>query len=226
MSGSDAARQLDRHLAPTSVISGEPAGWKAALGMSRALALGLRGPLVGRLAADGVHQTGVEIAVAGWTSARVEPEIAVRLGRDVRAGATQEEIWDCVAAIMPAFELVDVTGGFEDVDAMLHTNIYHRVVVIGDPVDPAALGDRPVQMRLTHEGETLGESADAGAAVGGIHSVVAHIARVLAASGERMSANDLVMTGTVIVPPEIERAGIYTADFGALGVVGVRVGSA
>ena len=129
-------RPLEGHLAPADVVGGEAAGWKAALGGERARALGLRGPLVGRLVTDRVFESGATISVSGWASARVEPETAVRLGRDVPPDADEQAIWDCVAAVLPAFELVDVTAGFDDVEAMLRTNIYHRAVVVGAPADP------------------------------------------------------------------------------------------
>jgi 2-keto-4-pentenoate hydratase len=214
---------LESHLAPVDVVGGEAAGWKAALGGERARALGLRGPLVGRLATDRIFESGATISVSGWTSARLEPETAVRLGRDVAPDADEQTIWDCVAAVLPAFELVDVTAGFDDVEAMLRTNIYHRAVVLGAPADPAILSAGPVTLRLARDGEIIAESADAGAAVGGIRHVVAHIADVLAHSGQTLRAGELLMTGTVIAPPEVEPGSSYAADFGALGAVRVRI---
>ena len=216
-------RALASHLAPADVVDGEGAGWKAALGGERARALGLRGPLVGRLTTDRVFESGATISVSGWTSARLEPETAVRLGCDVFPDADEQAIWDCVAAVLPAFELVDVTAGFDDVEAMLRTNIYHRAVVLGAPVDPAILAAGPMTLRLARDGEIIAESADAGAAVGGIRHVVAHIAGVLAHGGEMLRADELLMTGTVIAPPQVEPGSTYAADFGALGTVRVRI---
>ncbi|HVL60448.1 MAG TPA: fumarylacetoacetate hydrolase family protein [Microbacterium sp.] len=216
-------RPLEGHLAPADVVGGEAAGWKAALGGERARALGLRGPLVGRLVTDRVFESGATISVSGWASARVEPETAVRLGRDVPPDADEQAIWDCVAAVLPAFELVDVTAGFDDVEAMLRTNIYHRAVVVGAPADPAILAAGPVTLLLVQDGEIIAESADADAAVGGIRNVVAHIADVLAHSGEILRAGELLMTGTVIAPPHLEPGSTYAADFGALGTVRVRI---
>lgn len=218
-------RPFAGHLAASDVIDGEPAGWKAALGGGKRVAeLGLRGALVGRLVREGIVKSGSEISVAGWSSARLEPEIALRLEHPVPADADELGVWGCVAAVIPAFELVDVTAGFDDVDAMLRTNIYHRAVVLGAPAAPALLGTGPISVMLTCDDRILAHNEDAAVAVGGIRAVLAHVARVLADSGEQLRAGDLVMTGTTLVPPQIQPGGDYSADFGRLGAVRVRIG--
>ena len=90
---------LAGHLAPQSAVAGAAAGWKAALGGDgpRA-ALGLRGPLVGRLVTELVVGSGASVSVEGWTSPRLEPEIAVRVGRDLSEPLAREELWDAFHA--------------------------------------------------------------------------------------------------------------------------------
>jgi 2-keto-4-pentenoate hydratase len=224
MSDTVGVRSFAGHLAPADVLVGEPAGWKAALGGGTwASDLALRGALVGRLVRERIADSGAEISVAGWTSARLEPEIALRLERDVPADADARAIWDCVGAVLPAFELVDVTAGFDDVDALLRTNIYHRAVVLGAPMQPVLLDSEPVPVQLARDGALLADTVDAAAAVGGIPRVLVHISRVLAAGGEALRRGDVIMTGTVLAPPEVEPGGTYAGDFGRLGVVRVRI---
>ncbi|MGY4857325.1 fumarylacetoacetate hydrolase family protein [Cryobacterium sp. AP23] len=218
-----ASHQVDLtdHLSPPESVTGQQIGWKAGLGSPVSIAaLGLRGPLVGRLIEGCEYSSGSTIDVSGWISPRLEPEIAVLLGNDVHDPTNLRQVADAISAVVPAFEIVDVTGPLDDRSAALAANIYQRRIVLGAPsvYEPG----KRFRLSLTSGTELLEARDHAEAAIGSILDVVAHVARVAQANGEQVRAGDLIMTGSLIPPIPILRPE-YTSCMGPLGSVTIRI---
>ncbi len=197
-----------------------PAGWKAAFGSPQAKErLGLPHLLVGFLTDRTVLPSGVDVRVAGWTKPVAEPEVAVRLRADVRAGSPPEAVAEAVGQLAPALELADVDRApEEDLEAVLAGNIFHRYAVVGElrPVRfPGSLAGKAGRL-LRNGAVTVVEDVEA--TPGRVVDVLAEMAEVLASVGERLRAGDLVICGSVVPPvflgPEDRRLAFELEGFG------------
>lgn len=223
MTGSGSRLALDAHVASAESAPGRLIGWKAGLGAAGTIdTLRLRGALVGRLTADGRLSSGASVPVADLASPRLEPEIAVRIGRRLSAAETPESVIDAIAEAMPAFEIVDVTGTLDDVPAILEANIYHRAIVLGSPLDPAEALEGALPVTVIAGSRVVAHRTRATDAIGGIATVIAHAARAVAAAGEAIESGQLVMTGSLVTPIPVIAGQDYLADLGRLGVVSLR----
>jgi 2-keto-4-pentenoate hydratase len=179
----------------------ERVGWKAGFGTAKAMEqLGISAPLAAPLTRATLLDDGAEQAVGDWTAARLEPELAVRVGDD-----------GGVAAVAPAIELVDLHGPSDDVEAILAAGIFHRAWVLGE--------FRPPEL----DGITLDvgdhEGADPYALTGRPEDVV----RALAGSGTPIAPGDVVICGSAVPALEVAPGDQVTVRFNGLGEVGVRL---
>jgi 2-oxo-3-hexenedioate decarboxylase len=219
------ARQLEqRH---RMIAAGaQPIGWKAGFGSAAAMeAIGTTGPLVGFMTDRSRLADGAELSIAGWTAPTVEVEIAVRMGRDVPGGSDRDTAAAAIAALAPAIELVDLDGprGRDDVENALAGNIFHRHVVLG-AFDASRAGGDTAGIRLSVDGRARSYAADAdpAALVGDLSEVVRQIADLLDAAGERLRADEVLITGAAVALIDAEPGEQLTCRFAGLGDVSVR----
>jgi 2-keto-4-pentenoate hydratase len=177
-------------------------GWKAGFGTAAAIEnLGTSGPLAGFLTDSTLEPSGASFAVGDWGKPVLEPEVAVRLAADVKAGDTAEEIEAAVGEVGAAIELVDLGEAGSDPGAILAANIFHRAVLLGDlsPLDPGTkLAD--VRIDVIAAGEDHATGADPAGALGDLLDVLAAMADLLADSEDGMRAGDVIITGAAIPP--------------------------
>jgi 2-keto-4-pentenoate hydratase len=181
-------------------------GWKVGFGASAMLKqLGISGPLVGFLTQNARVQSGGSASLAGWANPVAEPEIAVHIGRDVPAGTDRDTAAAAIAGISPAIELVDVHTPPQDPERILGENIYQRHVVMGG-TGPARAGAKPdgLTCRIMRHGKEFARTADPQANTGQWVEIVRHVADVLGAFGERLSAGEIIITGSVVPPLALE----------------------
>jgi len=220
---------------------GRHLGWKLGFGTAAAQQnAGIDAPLVGYLLAENEHASGSGLDVAGWTKPIIEPEIAVYLGADVPAGASDGDILCALAGISLAYELVDATVPFDDAVGAIGVNLMQRGVVLGErrPVDlhPGGVSIRFAQSTSGEAAQStsgagdgapsaeteLAASADPAGVVGGYVSVIRHLADVLGAFGETLRAGDAVITG-MVTPPVPMRPGTFTMSSIELGSISLQV---
>ncbi len=149
---------------------------------------------------------------------RVEPEVAVRLGADLRP-----------AALLAALEVVDSV--WKDYRFRLEDNTADGSsaagVVLGpplpDPPDVTALAKLPVA--LIRNGQPVA-TATAAAAMGNPLAALDWLAEELPRHGVRLSPGDVVITGGLTAAVPLEPGDVVAARFGddrAGGVVTVQV---
>lgn len=203
-------------------------GWKTGLTAEPVKkALGISGGLTGFITTETELPDRAEIDVADWTNPVLEPELAVRIGADIGADTTPELASSFIEAIAPAIEVADVDLPFESPEEILAANIFHRGVVLGDfrSGSLTELVDG-LELSLGVGGEILFDHVDPFAVVGDIGSVVAHVARLLAETGEVLSAGDVLITGSAVPPVSLATVdGPVTVEYHGLGEVSVRVSS-
>lgn len=199
------AAQLETRRA--RVAAGEkPLGWKVGLGAPAAMQkLGLQAPLVGYLMQRALLLSGSTVSLKDYAKPVAEPEIAVRMARDLGAGATPEAAMAAIKEIMPAIELADLdpVPAPDNLDAVLAGDIFQRQVILCGNTRPGG-GLAGVTSRVIRRGQEVNRTADPQALTGKLLDIVAHVANTLAAFGEKLSAGDVIITGSITPPPMIE----------------------
>jgi len=195
-------------LQEANTVGSTVVGWKAGLGApTMRTSLGLSAPLVGFLFDASRARSGASVDVGPWTAARAEAEIAVRIGADVRGGASADELLAAVAALAPAIELVDLSPPPQDPSEVLAGNIYHRAWLTGPFValdGPLTLDGRTVTVAFPDGDPVQVEALES--LTGAAGDVLAEVARMADRIGRGLRAGDIVMLGSV-VPPHLVAPG-------------------
>ena len=182
----------------------EPVGWKVGFNLPGLWPqLGIGAPVAGYLTSATVVEPGAEVAVAGWTQPVLEPEIAITVGE----GGT-------VAALAPAIEVIDADLPFEDVEAILARNIFHRAVAFG----ATASWPDTFSCRVRQNGDEV-RTADA---TEDPAETVARVAGFLAEHGAQLRPGERIIAGTLTPPLPVGPGDEVEVDLGALGAVSLR----
>ena len=205
------ARGMEKQLAErrARIAAGEkPIGWKVGLGAKPAMErLNIRMPLVGYMMQKSLVPSGSAVSVAGWTQPVAEPEIAVYYGegspgrrepRRRHRGRGRARPGDRVGRSRSAARRRCRGGACG--------NIFHRNVILGEP-DKSRAGVKLDGLAglVFRRGAQVARQEDLQANIGNIVDIVAHVAGTLAAYGEKLRAGDVIITGSIVPPPLIER---------------------
>jgi len=185
-----------------------PLGWKLGFGTPAAMEkLKLRFPLVGFLTGNARLLSEKSVKLESFTRAAAEPEIAVHMGADLGAGADESAVRSAIAALGPAIEVADLNFPADDAERILAGNIYQRNVILGQ-ADYSRAGGRldGLSARLFQDGELLAETGDMEANPGNIIHLIRGLADHLAELGLKLSAGDVVITGSIVAPLLVERS--------------------
>jgi 2-keto-4-pentenoate hydratase len=197
--------QLEKRRA--RIAAGErPLGWKVGLGAPATMErLDLKAPAVGYLMQRALLLSGATVSFSGWTKPAAECEIAVRMMRDLPGGATADSAAAAVKEIFPAIELADFTPPptRENLDAVLADDIYQRHVILAGVTRPGA-SVAGLTSRLIRRGAEAARTTDPEALTGKLPDIVAHVANTLAAYGEKLAAGDVIITGSITPPLQLE----------------------
>ena len=196
-------------------------GWKVGFGAPAALAkLGTGRPLVGFLLESALLDDGASVDIGSWTAPALEPEIAVHLSSDVPRGASWDAVRDAIGGLSAAIELADVSPPPEDPRAILAGNIFQRHVVLG-PVDATRATAGGIGGRVVVDGAEHSVSDDPAAITGEVVEVVRLTGELLDAVGERLRADQVIITGSVVPPVSVAPGQSVTVELGPLGPLSV-----
>ncbi len=212
---------LKEHLARGDV----QAGWKLGFGSRSGLELlALDAPLVGFLLASAELPSGSAVDVSGWHRPVAEPEIAVRLGRDLPPGARPTEVTAAVASFVPALELADVNPPPTDVVEILAGDIFQRRFVLGAE-DASGWGSGPDELRaVVRHGAAETAVADVQELTGEFLSNLAHAALIAARHGRGLRAGDIILMGSVVPPVALTAGDVVTFAVAGREPVSVSAG--
>jgi 2-keto-4-pentenoate hydratase len=203
------ARGMEQQLAArrARIVAGEkPLGWKVGLGAPAAMQrLNIKAPLVGFMMQKSLLPNHVTVPVGSWTKPVAEPEVAVYMGTDLPAGADRATTAAAIAALGPAIELADLDPPPDDVEVTLAGNIFHRHVILG-PRDSSRAGAKLDGLigHVFRRGSLAARQDKIESLIGEMIGIVQHVAGTLAAYGEKLSAGDVIITGSIVPPPLIE----------------------
>ena len=189
------------------IADGEkPLGWKVGFGAPAAMQkFKIPAPLVGYLMQSGRVRSGDGVSLKGWTKPAAEPEIAITMGQDLPAGGDLAEATRAVASLSPAIELADVDLPFDDPEAIIKGNIFQRHVVLGTHARPGA-STHGLTGVFSSDGKEIGRTTEPEAMTGKLPVIVRHVADLLGAFGERLSAGDIIIAGSVVPPLIVDTA--------------------
>jgi 2-keto-4-pentenoate hydratase len=188
-----------------------PLGWKLAFGTAEAKeALGLTGPLVGFLTDATLIESGGEGAVGSWRVPKLEPEIAIHLG----PGGNQ------VAAVGAAFELADADRPPTETEEVLAGDLYHRGVVLGEPV---VRPEGPLAVRIERDGEPFAANEDAEATLGKLDDLAAYVSEYLERFGAESREGEVVISGSTVGLIDVDPGQSWSSTVEAVGTVAVRL---
>ena len=189
------------------IAAGEkPLGWKVGLGAPATMQkMGLTAPIVGFLMRRAQIASGQTASLKGFVKPVAEPEICVRMARDLQAGVSADQAAAAVKEIFPAIELADLdpVPAPDNLDAVLEEDIFQRHVILCSDTRPG-LSTSGLTSRVFRRGAEANVTTDPEALTGRLPGIVAHVANTLAAFGGRLSAGDVIITGSITPPLMIE----------------------
>ncbi len=195
-------------------------GWKVGLNAPEVQAkLGIDASVVGfltdatELASETTH------SVAGAVRVGIEPELAAHLSADLSGEPSREEVVAAIGAVGAAVEVVDVDREFDDLEAILAGNIFHRGVLFGAPDEKRAGGELT---GLVAEVKVNGSQEWTAAAAHGyedLAAIVVGVARRLHEVGETLRTGDRVIAGSLTPIEWMSPGDELEVDFGRLGAL-------
>ena len=185
---------------------------------------GLKAPLVGYLMQRALLLSGSNVSLAGYIKPVAEPEICVRMARDLGPNASVETTMTSIKEILPAIELADLdpVPTPDNLDAVLDGDIFQRHVILCGNTRPGGSVDG-LTSRVIRRGKEAARTSDLEALTGKLLDIVAHVASTLSAFAEKLSAGDVIITGSITPPLMIEPDEIEMAHaIDPIGEVSVR----
>lgn len=188
------------------IAAGEkPFGWKVGLSTPAMMEkLGTTAPQVSYLMQGVYVPSGSTVSFRDFIKPVVEAEIAVRMATDLKAGASAAETLAAIKEIGPAIEIVDALNVTADnLDTALENGLFQRHVVLGNASRPGG-SVAGLTSRTTRNGKPADSTTDPEALTGKLVDIVAHVANTAAAFGEKLSAGDIIITGSITLPYILE----------------------
>ena len=155
------------------------------------------------------------------------PSVSPVICRNGQTPYSQDEVIDAVDALLPAIEIVGgrFEGGFNRIGPirLIADMVAHTAFVSGqETTNWRGIDLRSHSVSLFKNGEQVGEGT--GSLVLGDPLLVLHwTANHLLDRGESIKAGQIVTTGTCTGITPVAEDDVFTADFGTLGKVEVRI---
>ena len=225
----DAYAVQDAMLAARDAAGFRRIGWKIGL-TSRAMqeALQITTPDSGVLYDDMLFENGASIPAGRFIQPRVEAEIAFVLKADLEgANLTREAVIAATDYVAPALELLDTrilrkdpeTGAIRKVTDTISDNAANGGLVLGEGrFDPSTTDLRWMGCILKRDGIVEETGLGAGVLDDPVTGII-WLAERIAQYGGKLSAGDIVLSGSFIRPVEAPSGSHFVADYGPFGEV-------
>lgn len=184
-------------------------GWKVAFAGSAAQKrMGIEEPLLGALTDAMVVEPGSSVDLTSLIQPKLEIELACFLGRTLEPGDHSDEaILACVCAVAPAFEIADCRwqGWSFGVGAFLADNAAAALYCVGPRIELESGRMPPVSYCLERDGVACG-NGDTQAREDTPQVNLCWLIRRLLADGQRLEAGQVVLSGALLPPMDIQPA--------------------
>ena len=213
-------------------VHGPIAGYKIALTTSvMQQMVGFHMPIAGVILAQTIHASPVTVRRTDYVRLGVECEIAVQLGKDLpvaQAPYHRDQVVEAVAAIVPAFELVDDRQAdyaqlAAHVLTLIADNAWNAGIVLGTPlrdwrhVDLAAVRG-VMRINGTVVGEGYGRDV-----MGHPMEALLWLVNMLAQQGKSLTQGMIVMTGSLVATRFVDAGDTVGLSVDGLGEVQLSV---
>jgi 2-keto-4-pentenoate hydratase len=221
----DAYRILLALIARRRAAGSSRIGWKIGL-TAKAIQeqFGLHEPVFACLLADGLIQSGHAFRFEELVKPGFENELCIVLGRDLTADTTPQDVAAAVAAVYPAFEIIETRGDLSGQLALaIADNGQQKAFVLGSPVGAEALPELSTVRVRVRINDTEVATAYGEAVLGHPYNAVAWLATKLAQFGETVRAGDYIMSGSFTRQFPLSRSDRFEAEFDGIGSVSATV---
>lgn len=193
--------------------------------------VGFHTPFAGAILARTIHPSPATIRRADYGRLGIECEIAVQLGMDLpaaRAPYSRDQVADAVAAVAPAFELVDDRGAdYAQLAALILTliadNAWNAGIVLGSAVrDWRAIDLAAARGALLINGALVGEGYGRDV-MGHPFEALVWLVNTLAPRGKSLTRGMIVMTGSIVATKFVNPGDTASLSVGGLGEVRLSV---
>jgi 2-keto-4-pentenoate hydratase len=212
-------------------MHGPVAGYKIALTTPvMQQMVGFHAPIAGAILAETIHPSLVTLRRTDYVRLGIECEIAVQLGTDLpaaKAPFTRNQVTDAVAAVMPAFELVDdrqadYTQLAAHVLTLIADNAWNAGIVLGSPLrEWHSLDLAAARGTMVLNGVGLGEGHGRDV-MGHPFEALVWLVNMLAERGKTLTQGMIVMTGSMVATKFVKAGD--AASFSVDGLGEVRLG--
>ena len=199
------------------------AGWKVGLTADTMREMfGGKEPVFGYLLESGSIVTGHTFEFSALRNAMVENEILVTMAQDLSGpDATVADARQAIAAIAPAFEIVELRGADMRVDMPLAItdNVAQYAFVHGESIELLPDFDfGAIQADVRVNGEVF-ESVLGGDVMDNQVQTVAWLANALHRFGRQLQAGQLIMSGSFTKPVPVKAGDTIETRFSGVGTV-------
>jgi 2-keto-4-pentenoate hydratase len=149
-----------------------------------------------------------------------EPELCLRIGRDLAAGVTPEAARDAIDMVYPALEIIETRGPFtEQIAVALADNAQQKTVVLGTGVAlPQGMALDEVTASVSINGVVVATGSGTAVLGNPVNSVV-WLAGKLRDYGRAVRAGDIIMSGSFTRQFPIVPGDRVRVDFAGVGAV-------
>ncbi|MCC0015168.1 MAG: hydratase [Rhodobiaceae bacterium] len=207
------------------------AGWKIAATSAAGQAhINVDGPIAGRLLAERLRDDGASVSIANNRMRVCEPEFAFRFAEDVPPRAAPYSVEEALARVGDLHLTIELPDSrFTDFCAvgapsLIADDACAEVLIVGPRIDAdwraLDLARYPVRAEVKGRYDREGSGANV---LSDPRIALAWLVNEVTQMGITLRRGELVTTGTCMVPLEVEPGDVVSADFGALGRIGVRI---
>lgn len=200
-------------------------GWKIGFNMpADQQRLGLPSAMIGFLSSERRLVSGGSYQPSPRTNLLIEPEVALLLGADLPAGATQEQANAAIEAYTAALELVDTTRSVDnDIEEILAGNMFHEAVLLAEErLTPGDYNREQLNLSL-HVNQREVRTLEQQRVPDDFSTIIITAANILAAHGEQLGKGDWIITGAAARAIPVQAGDEIYLDMGLLGKVSLTI---
>jgi 2-keto-4-pentenoate hydratase len=193
--------------------------------------VGFQTPIAGGIMGGAIHSSPVTLRRTDYVRLGVECEIAVQLGRDLPAAQApyrRDQVADAVAAVMPAFELVDDRQAdyaqlAAHVLTLIADNAWNAGIVLGSPLrDWRTIDLAAARGVMLINGTVVGEGYGRDV-MGHPFEALLWLVNMLTQRGKSLTQGMIVMTGSVVATKFVNPGDTVSLSVDELGEVRLNV---
>lgn len=187
--------------------------------------MNLDSPIYGVLT-DAMQVLGGRFSMKGSIHPRIEPEIAFRIGRDLKGQPTPAEVLDACSEIFPALEILDsrfLNFKYFSLPDVIADNSSSAYFILGNPVrnfKELDLENLFIEMRVNGK---IAQSAYSAAISGNPLNSIVQLCEILNSRGNYVKAGSIVLTGAATQAIPLEPNTVVEVAIDQIGATKVTV---